>query len=48
MKTGELELIPANAVIYIFSSYIGTRISSKTLDADYSSAEDSRPPTPYP
>lgn len=47
MRTDEEELIPSGEIIYIFSSYIGNRITAKTLAENYNAAEESRPRT-YP
>ena len=47
MRTDEIEQIPSGVVIYIFSSYIGNRITAKTLAANYDAAEESNPET-YP
>ena len=47
MRTGEIEQIPSGVVIYIFSSYIGNRITTKTLAANYNAAEEGNPKT-YP
>ena len=47
MRTGEIEQIPSGTIIYVFSSYIGNRITAKTLAANYDVAEESNPKT-YP
>lgn len=47
MRTKEIETIPSKASIYVFTSYIGNRITAKSLSAKYSNDEDTNPTT-YP